>query len=87
MFQTTVTKNDIIQIYEPPIDIAVNADIVIDVQYDVGNQETYNRFGTSMPENAIADTVSLGVLKGLNSAFPSGLSFLELCLQVLLLEN
>ena len=64
MFQTTVTKNDIIQIYEPPVDIAVNADIVIDVQYDVGNQETYNCFGTSMPENAIADTVSLGVLKG-----------------------
>ena len=78
MFQTTVTKNDIVQIYEPPIDIAVNADIVIDVQYYVGNQETYNLFGTSMPENAIADTVSLGVLKGLNSVFPSGLSFSQI---------
>ncbi len=78
MFQMTITKNDIVQIYEPPVDIAVNADIVIDVQYDVGDQETYNLFGTSMPENAIADTALLGVLKGLNSAFPSGLSFSQI---------
>lgn len=75
MFQITTTKNEIIQIYEPPVDISVNADIVVDVQYAVGNQETYDLMANSIPENAIADTVSLGVLKGLNSSFPSGLSF------------
>lgn len=75
MFQTTITRNDIICIYEPPVDLSVNADITIDVQYDVGNQETYKLMKNSIPENAIADTVTLGVLRGLNNAFPSGLSF------------
>ena len=78
MFQTTITKNDIVRIYEPPVDISVNADIIIEVKYDVGNQETYNLMGNSVPENAVADTASLGVLKGLNSAFPSGLSFKQI---------
>lgn len=67
MFQTTVIKDANIQIFEPPVDVLVNADITVDVEYEVQDNATYELMGSSMPENAISDTVKLGVMKAISS--------------------
>lgn len=78
MFQTVVLKNEFIQLYEPPVDVLVNADIIIEAEYEIQDSVIFEHMGRTVPENIIFDTVKLGVLKAVNSAFPTGLSMAQL---------
>lgn len=77
MVKTILIKNANIQIYEPPVDILVPAEITAQVQYEVQDNTIFGLMGNSMPENTISDTVELGVLKALSRTFPSGLSMAQ----------
>ncbi len=77
MFQTIIIKNANIQIYEPPVDVLVFADVAVEVQYEVQDNATFELMGSFVPENTISDTIKLGVLKAFNSTFLSGLSMAQ----------